>query len=83
MPKIRATSPAKRRVAQRKLDETHAYRKAGEAEAIRRRRKEYRDALKAFNMGLTYEEIAETIELSPIRVSQILKEQRAMANGNG
>lgn len=48
------------------------------AEAARRDlHRMYAGMLKAFDSGLTYDEISEIVGLSKIRVSQVLAEQRA------
>lgn len=44
--------------------------------ATKDRHRKFSGMLKAFNAGLTYDEISEITKLSKIRVSQILQEQR-------
>lgn len=46
------------------------------AVAERDRHRKFAGMLKAFNAGMTYDEIADVTGLSKIRVSQILQEQR-------
>lgn len=54
--------------------------KADKAAKVRKHRM-FAGMLKAFNAGLTYEEIAEITKLSKIRVSQVLAEQRELREG--
>jgi hypothetical protein len=56
---------------------------AAERKADRERQREFRGILKAHAAGLTYEEIHDIVELSNIRVSQILREQRELSESNG
>jgi hypothetical protein len=49
-----------------------------ENEATKKRHRMYAGMLKAFNAGMTYEEIAGIVGLSKIRVSQVLAEQREL-----
>lgn len=51
-----------------------------EEKATEARHRGYATMLKAYNAGLTYDEIADITGLSKIRVSQVLAEQRG-ANG--
>jgi len=46
------------------------------------RQKFFRYCLKAYNAGLSYAEIKEVTGLTEIRISQILRKEREIANGD-
>lgn len=87
--KVAATAPVRRRnvnegrkeLAREKLTGLSDDRVRAEEVATRKRHRMYAGMLKAFNAGLSYDDIAAIVGLSAIRVSQVLAEQRT--NGNG
>jgi hypothetical protein len=74
----KAADPKKVEVATEKLTGLSDARKASEATAQRDRHRMYAGMLRAYGMGLTYDDIAEITGMSKIRVSQVLAEQRAL-----
>lgn len=71
--KINPTRKAKATEGLGKMaDESHKADKL----AKNRKHRMFAGMLKAYNAGLTYEEIADITKLSKIRVSQVLAEQR-------
>lgn len=69
---------ARRELATAKLTELVEARTTAERMAEKKRHATFAGMLKAFDMGLKYEEIAEIVGCSKIRVSQILQEQRQL-----
>lgn len=76
MPKRIVTNIKRKEVAVEKLTAMSDARKEAESLADRKRHVMFAGMLKAFDAGMTYEEIADITGLSKIRVSQILAEQR-------
>lgn len=72
----RKVNPARKEKAVEKLTSLVEKWDAAEEAVVEARHKAYAGCLKAFNAGMTYEEIAEVTQLSKIRVSQVLQEQR-------
>lgn len=80
MPARARTTNAKRTdTARTKLTEWANDSIEADAMATKKRHRMYAGMLKAFNAGLTYNEIAEITKLSSIRVSQVLAEYRNKA----
>ena len=79
MPKRIVTNIKRKEVAVEKLTALSDGRKQAEEVAERKRHTMFAGMLKAYDAGMTYEEIAEVTGLSKIRVSQVLSEQRGMA----
>lgn len=75
----RTTSAKKTDMARTKLTEWAEASDKADKDATRLRHRMYAGMLKAFNAGLTYNEIAEITGLSSIRVSQVLAEYRNKA----
>lgn len=76
MPPRKVTNTRRRDTAYEKLTDLSDERNRAEEQADKKRHKMYSGMLKAFNAGLTYDEIAEITQLSKIRVSQVLADQR-------
>ena len=76
MPKRIVTNIKRKEVAVEKLTAMSEARKAAEEVAERKRHVMFAGMLKAFDAGMTYDEIASICDLSKIRVSQVLAEQR-------
>lgn len=76
MPKRIVTNIKRKEVAVEKLTALSDGRKQAEENAERKRHIMFAGMLKAFDAGMTYDEIADVTGLSKIRVSQVLAEQR-------
>lgn len=76
MPKRIVTNIKRKEVAVEKLTAMSDARTAAEEVAERKRHVMFAGMLKAFDAGMTYDEIADICKLSKIRVSQVLAEQR-------
>lgn len=76
MPKRIVTNPNRAETARVKLTEVTEQSAASDERASRDRQRKFAGVLRAYNAGLTYEEIADITGLSKIRVSQVLAEQR-------
>lgn len=69
-------NPRRRETAIVKLTELAERSDKSAATAEKDRHRKFAGMLKAYNAGLTYDEISEITGLSKIRVSQVLAEQR-------
>lgn len=76
MPKRVVKNVARAETAREKLSGLTEKADASQEVADRDRQRKFAGMLRAFDAGLTYEEIAEITGLSKIRVSQVLAEQR-------
>lgn len=79
MARNRKVTDSQKETAVAKLTEQVQKADAAETTATKERHRKFAFMLKAFNGGLTYDEIAEITGLSKIRVSQVLAEQREKA----
>lgn len=75
--------PTRKEIARRKLKERTSARDKARDQANKRQQALYTGCLKAYNMGLTYREIASITGLTEIRISQILRQEREASNGSG
>lgn len=72
----RGANEGRKEMTREKLTELSDARVRAEEVATNKRHRMYAGMLKAFNAGLSYDDIAEIVGLSAIRVSQVLAEQR-------
>ena len=81
MARTATVTPARKSKAEEKLAALAKARNQAELDAVKKRRTLFKGMLRAFDAGVTYDELSNITGLTTVRVAQILRDERKEQNG--